>query len=260
MNGRDDRPGGNKEAELRNLSSALRRGRISRRDFLTRAAALGVAAGTASTLLGPSAASAQEETTAVSVEGGATDPESSKNPRFGYVLSHELFPTAELAENAVLAEEAGFDMVWASDHFQPWQDNQAHSTFPWVTLALVGERPSNMLFGPGVCCPIYRYQPATVAQMYASLAQLSPGRVFLGLGTGEALNEQAATGSFGPYQERHDRLAESVELIRELWTGEHTNYDGSYYQTDNARLYDVPDETPPNLHSGQRAKERASRG
>jgi len=189
-------------------------------------------------------ASVQEETT-VSVEGGATGPESSENPRIGFVLSHEQFPTEDLVEYAVLAEQAEFDMVWTSDHFHPWLDNEGHSMQPWLTNALIGQQTSRVLFGTGVTCPIYHYQPSQVAQSFASLGVQNPGRVFLGLGTGEALNEQAATGSFGPYQERADRLVEAVEIIRELWTGEWTDYEGTYYQVENARLYDLPDDPPP---------------
>ena len=137
----------------------------------------------------------------------------------GFVLSHEQFRTDQLVAQARAAEEAGFQYVWASDHIQPWQDNEGHSMFPWLTLALVGNNTSRISFGTGVTCPTYRYHPATVAQAFASLAILSPGRVFLGLGTGERLNEQAATNAFGNYTERHDRLVEAIGLIRQLWSG-----------------------------------------
>ncbi|MFI5912028.1 TIGR03557 family F420-dependent LLM class oxidoreductase [Dactylosporangium sp. NPDC051541] len=163
----------------------------------------------------------------------------------GFVLSHEQFRTNELADLAVRAERAGFDRVWASDHSQPWQDNQRHSMHPWLTLALVGERTSTLTFGTGVTCPLYRHHPAEVAQAFASLGVLSPGRVFLGVGAGEALNERAATGRFGRYQERHDRLAEAVGLIRTLWTGRRTTFHGTYYQTDQFRLYDLPPRAVP---------------
>jgi len=161
-------------------------------------------------------------------------------PNIGFVLAHEQFPAATLVDNAEHAERAGFSHVWASDHAQPWQDNQGHSMFPWLTLTLVGERTRDLRFGPGVLCPTYRHHPGQVAQAFASLALLSPGRVFLGLGTGEAVNELAATGSFGSYQERHDRLAEAIELIRALWTGQRITHRGRYYRTERFRLYDVP--------------------
>jgi alkanesulfonate monooxygenase SsuD/methylene tetrahydromethanopterin reductase-like flavin-dependent oxidoreductase (luciferase family) len=158
----------------------------------------------------------------------------------GVVLSHEQFRTDQLVAQAQAAEQAGFQYVWASDHIQPWQDNEGHSMFPWLTLALVGNSTSRISFGTGVTCPIYRYHPAAVAQAFASLAILSPGRVFLGLGTGERLNEQAATNAFGRYTERHDRLIEAIELIRQLWSGARISFAGRYFQTNALKLYDLP--------------------
>ena len=163
----------------------------------------------------------------------------------GLVLSHEQFTTPELLDQAQAAEQAGFRYLWASDHLQPWQDNQGHSMFPWLTLALVGQRTSRIEFGTGVTCPIYRYHPAAVAQAFASLAMLAPGRVFLGLGTGERLNEQAATNGFGSYVERHDRLIEAIELIRQLWSGQRISFAGRYFQTNELKLYDLPSSPPP---------------
>ncbi|MHA7653569.1 F420-dependent hydroxymycolic acid dehydrogenase [Mycobacterium sp. ML4] len=163
----------------------------------------------------------------------------------GLVLSHEQFRTDQLVAQAQAAEKAGFQYVWASDHLQPWQDNQGHSMFPWLTLALVGNSTSRISFGTGVTCPTYRYHPATVAQAFASLALLSPGRVFLGLGTGERLNEQAATNTYGTYAERHDRLVEAIGLIRQLWSGERISFAGRYFQTNALKLYDVPPTPPP---------------
>ncbi len=163
----------------------------------------------------------------------------------GFVLSHEQFTTAQLVDQAQVAEQAGFRYLWASDHLQPWQDNEGHSMFPWITLALVGQRTKHIPFGSGVTCPIYRYHPTTVAQAFASLALLYPNRVFLGVGTGERLNEQAATNQFGPYQERHDRLVEAVALIRQLWSGQRISYRGRYFQTDQLKLYDPPPSPPP---------------
>ena len=116
---------------------------------------------------------------------------------------------------------------------------------PWLTLALVGNNTSRISFGTGVTCPIYRYHPATVAQAFASLALLNPGRVFLGVGTGERLNEQAATNTYGNYTERHDRLVEAIQLIRQLWSGERKSFSGRYFQTNSLKLYDVPATPPP---------------
>src|ERR1700742_1803471 len=163
----------------------------------------------------------------------------------GFVLSHEQFRTDQLVAQARVAEEAGFQHVWASDHIQPWQDNQGHSMFPWLTLALVGNNTGHVSFGTGVTCPVYRYHPATVAQAFASLAVLSPGRVFLGLGTGERLNEQATTNTFGRYRERHDRLIEAIQLIRQLWSGQRISFAGRYFQTNSLKLYDPPPTPPP---------------
>jgi len=163
----------------------------------------------------------------------------------GVVLSHEQFRTEQLVAQALAAERAGFAYVWASDHIQPWQDNEGHSMFPWLTLALVGNSTSHISFGTGVTCPTYRYDPAVVAQAFASLAVLNPGRVFLGLGTGERLNEQAATGRFGPYAERHDRLLEAIQLIRQLWSGSRISFSGRYFHTNSLKIYDLPDAPPP---------------
>jgi F420-dependent hydroxymycolic acid dehydrogenase len=169
----------------------------------------------------------------------------SSGPGVGFVLSHEQFTTAQLVGQAEAAEGAGFRYLWASDHLQPWQDNEGHSMFPWITLALVGQRTNHIPFGTGVTCPIYRYHPTTVAQAFASLAVLYPGRVFLGVGTGERLNEQAATTQFGPYRERHGRLIEAVQLIRQLWGGQRISFQGRYFQTNQLKLYDPPPSPPP---------------
>lgn len=163
----------------------------------------------------------------------------------GLVLSHEQFRTDRLVAQAQAAEQAGFQYVWASDHIQPWQDNEGHAMFPWLTLALVGSNTTRVSFGTGVTCPTYRYHPATVAQAFASLAILNPGRVFLGVGTGERLNEQATTNSYGNYAERRDRLAEAIDLIRQLWSGTRISFSGRYFQTNSLKLYDVPPTPPP---------------
>ncbi|OMC43829.1 F420-dependent hydroxymycolic acid dehydrogenase [Mycobacterium sp. IS-1264] len=163
----------------------------------------------------------------------------------GFVLSHEQFRTDRLVAQARAAEDAGFRYVWASDHIQPWQDSEGHSMFPWLTLALVGANTSRVSFGTGVTCPTYRYHPATVAQAFASLAILNPGRVFLGVGTGERLNEQATTNVFGKYAERHDRLVEAIGLIRQLWSGSRISFAGRYFQTNSLKLYDLPETPPP---------------
>ena len=172
-------------------------------------------------------------------------PPSPSGPGVGFVLSHEQFTTAQLVDQAQAAERAGFRYLWTSDHLQPWQDNEGHSMFPWITLALVGQRTNHIPFGTAVTCPIYRYHPTTVAQAFASLAVLYPGRVFLGVGTGERLNEQAATTQFGPYRERHDRLIEAIQLTQRLWSGQRISFQGRYFQTNQLKLYDLPPSPPP---------------
>src|SRR6201996_5608816 len=208
---------------------------ISRRSFGQLAAAAG-AVGTAGVAAGAAKPSGSPPTSSGPPPSG---------PGVGLVLGHEQFTTAQLVDQAEAAEQAGFRYLWASDHLQPWQDNEGHSMFPWITLALVGQRTHHIPFGTGVTCPIYRYHPTTVAQAFASLAVLYPGRVFLGVGTGERLNEQAATTQFGPYQERHDRLIEAIQLIRQLWGGQRISFQGRYFQTNQLKLYDVPPSPPP---------------
>jgi TAT-translocated FGD2 family F420-dependent dehydrogenase len=166
-------------------------------------------------------------------------------PTVGYVLSSEQFPVTDLVEYGVAAEQAGFDAVWSSDHFQPWQDNQGHASLAWLTLAAVGQRTHHVLMGTGVTCPTFRYNPAIVAQAFATLGLLYPGRVFLGVGTGEALNEQTAGGGWGDYDERAARLVEAVEMIRSLWTGEIITRQGKYYDLLNAKLYSLPEQPVP---------------
>jgi F420-dependent hydroxymycolic acid dehydrogenase len=173
-------------------------------------------------------------------------PPGGANPkRVGFVLSHEQFASPRLVEFAVAAEQAGFAYLWASDHLQPWQDNEGHADFPWITLGLVSQRTQRVTFGTGVTCPTYRHHPADAAQAFATLAGLAPGRTFLGVGTGEAVNELAGTGQFGRYPERHDRLIEAVSLIRQLWTGQRISFRGRYFQTEQLQLYDQPAHPPP---------------
>lgn len=176
----------------------------------------------------------------------------------GLMLSHEQFTISQLVDLGVAAEQAGFALISASDHFQPWQPNQGHSAMAWVTLSALGQRTRRIAMGTAVTCPSFRYEPAVVAQAFASLAELYPGRMYLGLGSGEALNEVAATGQWGPRAERSERLVEAAALIRQLWTGELVQARGKYYQVDG-RLYDVPATLPPIFMaaSGPKAMRRA---
>jgi F420-dependent hydroxymycolic acid dehydrogenase len=163
-----------------------------------------------------------------------------------FMLAHEQFPVPELVRLGAAAENAGFDLVSTSDHFQPWQANERHAGQAWVTLGALGQRTQRIWMGPTVTCPTLRYNPAIVAEAYATLSQLSPGRIFLGLGSGEALNEQAATGEWPKWRERWDRLIEAVAIIRKLWTGEHLQHKGAHYTVDG-KLYDPPAQPIPLL-------------
>lgn len=176
----------------------------------------------------------------------------------GFTLPGEQFPIAELIPLGVAAEQADFDLISASDHFQPWQTNEGHSSLAWLTLSNVGQRTHHIWLGPSVTCPILRYHPAVVAETFASLSQLYPGRIYLGIGSGEALNEQAATGQWPDWHERSERLIEATTIIRELWSGREIHYQGKYYQVD-ARLYDPPPQPIPILMAanGKKAMRRA---
>jgi TAT-translocated FGD2 family F420-dependent dehydrogenase len=163
-----------------------------------------------------------------------------------YMLAHEQFPVSELLSLGASAEQAGFDLLAASDHFQPWQANERHCGEAWVTLAALGQRTHHVWMGTTVTCPTLRYNPGVVAETFATLSHLYPGRIFLGLGSGEALNEQAATGSWPAWRDRWDRLIEAVTIIRQLWTGNPLQHQGTHYNV-NARLYDPPAKPIPIL-------------
>ncbi|QIS05523.1 glucose-6-phosphate dehydrogenase (coenzyme-F420) [Nocardia brasiliensis] len=167
--------------------------------------------------------------------------------RLGYKASAEQFAPRELVELTVSAEENGFDSAMISDHFQPWRFNGGHAPFSLAWLAAVGERTNRIQIGTSVLTPTFRYNPAVIAQAFATMACLYPGRVMLGVGSGEALNE-IATGFIGEwpeFKERYARLRESVELMRALWTGDRVDFDGEYYKTVGASIYDVPAEGVP---------------
>ena len=137
----------------------------------------------------------------------------------GFMLAHEQFTVPELLELGIAAEQAGFDLLATSDHLQPWQANEGHSGEAWVTFGALGQRTRHAWMGTTVTCPTLRYNPAVVAEAFATLSHLSPGRIFLGVGSGEALNEEAATGEWPTWSERSERLVEATEIIRQLWTG-----------------------------------------
>lgn len=166
--------------------------------------------------------------------------------RYGYKASAEQFAPRELLDFAVAAEELGLDTVAVSDHFQPWRHHGGHAPNSLVWLGATGERTRRVNLGTSVLTPTLRYQPAVIAHAFATLACLNPGRVWLGIGSGEAMNESPAIGSQWPkFRERSDRLAEAVELMRRLWSGERVSFKGSYYRTVNATIYDRPDQPIP---------------
>lgn len=156
------------------------------------------------------------------------------------------------------AEHAGFDLLATSDHLQPWQDNEGHAGQAWVTMAAIGQRTNRVWIGPTVTCPTFRYNPAVVAEGFASLSLLTPGRIFLGIGSGEALNEEAAVGFWPKWQERSERFIEAADIIRKLWTGQSVSHKGQYYNV-NAKLYDPPAKPIPLLMAanGPKAMRRA---
>jgi F420-dependent hydroxymycolic acid dehydrogenase len=162
----------------------------------------------------------------------------------GFMLAHEQFPVPELVKLGGSAARAGFGLLATSDHFQPWQANEGHVGEAWVTLGALGERVQPAWIGTTVTCPTLRYNPAVVAEAFASLSLLYPGRVFLGVGSGEAVNEQAATGVWPAWPERWERLIEAISIIRALWAGEHVTHSGKYYNID-AKLYDPPPQPIP---------------
>jgi coenzyme F420-dependent glucose-6-phosphate dehydrogenase len=164
----------------------------------------------------------------------------------GYKASAEQFAPRDLLDFSVLAEQLGLDSIAVSDHFQPWRHHGGHSPNALVWLGALAERTERAVLGTSVLTPTMRYQPAIVAQAFGTLACLAPGRVFLGVGTGESLNETPATGAEWPgAKERRLRLAEAIELMRQLWTEERVTFDGEYYKTDRATIYDRPDEPVP---------------
>lgn len=162
--------------------------------------------------------------------------------RIGYKASAEQFGPRDLVELAVLAEDLGLDSVFISDHLQPWRHVDGHAPYALSWLAAAGERTSRVVLGTSVMTPTFRYNPAVVAQAFGTLGCLFPGRIVLGVGTGEALNEVAvgSVDTWPDFKERFARLREAVSLMRELWTAERVTFDGEYYRTVNATVYDRP--------------------
>lgn len=166
----------------------------------------------------------------------------------GWKASAEQFGPRELLELAVHAEQHGFDSVVVSDHFHPWRDTGGHAPFSLTWLGALGERTKRVRIGTSVLTPTFRYHPAIVAQAFATLASLYPGRVFLGVGSGEALNEVALMADEWPSPGRRQaRLREAVTLMRRLWTEDYVSFEGRFYRTKEAKIFDKPDAPIPVL-------------
>ncbi|TMD92406.1 MAG: glucose-6-phosphate dehydrogenase (coenzyme-F420) [Chloroflexi bacterium] len=162
----------------------------------------------------------------------------------GYKASAEQFGPRELLDFGILAEEVGFDSVVISDHFQPWRHTGGHAPFSFSWLGALGERTRRVRMGTSVVTPTLRYHPAIVAHATATLGCLSPERVFLGVGTGESMNEVPVGVVWPEQKERFARLREASELMKRLWTEERVTYEGTYYHTHDATVYDRPDPAP----------------
>ena len=165
--------------------------------------------------------------------------------KLGYKLMSEEHGPKDLVRNLVRAEEAGFDLAAISDHFSPWVEEQGHASLAWTVLGALAQATSRIGLMTAVTCPIMRYHPAIIAQGAATVALLSDDRFTLGLGAGERLNEHVAGTGWPGVGERHERLAEAIDIIQGLLSGELSNYRGTYFHLDQARLYDRPDRKPP---------------
>jgi G6PDH family F420-dependent oxidoreductase len=160
----------------------------------------------------------------------------------GYALSSEEHRPLDLVENARRAEAAGFPYALVSDHFHPWVDRQGQSPFVWAVLGSIAVSTTTLRLGTGVTCPTIRIHPAIVAQAAATVAALMPGRFFLGVGTGENLNEHVLGDRWPSTRERREMLEEAVAVMRGLWEGELWSFEGKHYRVDNARIYTLPEE------------------
>ena len=161
--------------------------------------------------------------------------------KLGYKASAEQFGPRELLRYTQIAEEVGFDSAFISDHFQPWKHTDGHAPFAFSWLGAAGAATSRIVLGTSVLTPTFRYHPSVVAQGFGTLGAMFPGRIILGIGTGESLNEVPASGMAWPeMKERFARLREAVTLIRSLWSEERVSFRGEFYRTENATIYDRP--------------------
>jgi coenzyme F420-dependent glucose-6-phosphate dehydrogenase len=166
--------------------------------------------------------------------------------KLGWKASAEQFGPRRLLDYAIEAEKLGFESVWVSDHYQPWRHTDGHAPFSIAWMAALGERTERVQIGTSVLTPTFRYHPAVVAQAFATLGSLDPGRIALGVGTGESMNEVPVIGIEWPDQrERFRRLSEAVKLIKKLWSEDFVEWDGEYYKTKGVTVYDKPEQPVP---------------
>ena len=166
--------------------------------------------------------------------------------KLGYKASAEQFGPTDLLDFSCLAEEVGFDSVFVSDHFQPWKHTDGHAPSALAWLGALGARTKRATLGTSVLTPTFRYHPSVVAQVFGTLGSMFPGRIVLGVGTGESLNEVPSSGIKWPgAKERRDRLREAIRLINTLWTEDRVSFEGQYYRTESATIYDKPKQKVP---------------
>ena len=165
----------------------------------------------------------------------------------GYALMTEEHGPSELVTFAEHAEDAGFEFALISDHYHPWIEQQGESPFVWGPLGAIAYATEDLRVGTGVTCPLIRIHPAIIAQAAATAASMFEGRFFLGLGTGERLNEHVLGDRWPPHHVRLEMLEEAIDVMEDLWSGEMTNHDGKHYTVENARLFTLPDEPPKKI-------------
>jgi G6PDH family F420-dependent oxidoreductase len=170
--------------------------------------------------------------------------------KLGYFLSCEEWGPNELVELAVKANDAGFEGLWISDHYHPWNDEQGHSPFVWSVIGAIAQAAAGVKVTTAVTCPTLRIHPAVIAQAAATSAVLLDGNFCLGVGSGEALNEHILGDRWPSADERLEMLEEAIEVIRLLWQGGFQDHRGRHYRVENARIYDLPEQPPPILISG----------
>src|SRR5919202_1525042 len=181
-------------------------------------------------------------------------------PELGYALSCEEHGPLELVRNAARAEETGFAYALISDHFHPWTERQGQSPFVWTVIGGIAEATERLRLGTGVTCPTIRMHPAIVAHAAATSAAMMPGRFFLGVGTGENLNEHIVGARWPSIEVRQEMLEEAVAVIRQLWRGGYQDHHGRYYTVENARLYTRPEQPPALVMAASGVKSAALAG